>query len=287
MNKEVVLARGSKAYDVLNKITIDAKLVNTSIGERTLAKEHMKMCSAGDLFLLDRGYPSYDLFMTIKEMSGEFCARVPKNSWNAVKELLESEEKELICKIHPGKEKIKEYKAEGISYEPITCRFVKVELSSGEIEVLITSLLDEEEYPYEVFKKLYFMRWDIEESYKKDKHRLQLENFSGKSVIAIMQEFHAKILFSNLTSILSSDLDRDIEKITKKRNYSYQLNFTSALSKVKEVIATLFTTQNIRDLLDALKSMFLLNIQPIRPDRSNARNKSRQRRRYFRTYTQM
>lgn len=287
MNKEVVLARGSKAYDVLNKITIDAKLTNTSIGERTLAKEHIKMCSAGDLFLLDRGYPSYDLFMTIKQMGGEFCARVPRNSWNAVKDLLESEKKELICKIHPGKEKIKEYKGKGISYEPITCRFVKIELSSGEIEVLITSLLDDEEYPYEIFKKLYFMRWDIEESYKKDKHRLQLENFSGKSVIAIMQEFHAKILFSNLTSIFSSDLDSDIEKITKNRKYSYQLNFTTALSKVKDVIATLFTTQNIRDLLDALKSIFLLNLQPIRPDRNSARNKSRQRRRYFRTYTQM
>ncbi|MDA3893976.1 MAG: hypothetical protein PF517_20140 [Salinivirgaceae bacterium] len=70
MNKEVVLARGSKTYDVLNKITIDAKLVNTSIGERTLAKE----CCGGDLFLLDRGYPSYDLLVSLVVKTMHFSA---------------------------------------------------------------------------------------------------------------------------------------------------------------------------------------------------------------------
>ncbi len=40
MNKTVVLARVSKAYDVLNKTTIDAKLANRKVGEHALANQH-------------------------------------------------------------------------------------------------------------------------------------------------------------------------------------------------------------------------------------------------------
>ena len=55
---------------------------------------------------------------------------------------------------------------------------------------------------FTIFKKLYHLRWDIEESYKKDKHSLQLENYSGKTIIAIYQDFYANMLLENLTAIL-------------------------------------------------------------------------------------
>jgi hypothetical protein len=40
---------------------------------------------------------------------------------------------------------------------------VRIELDSGETEVLITSLLDQTRYPYAVFKDLYHQRWPVEE----------------------------------------------------------------------------------------------------------------------------
>ena len=85
MNGTVVLARLSKAYDVLNNISIDAKLVNTSIGEHTLAKQHLDHLGAGDLILYDRGYPSYDLFKYNLDKSCHFCCRVAVPNWSVAK----------------------------------------------------------------------------------------------------------------------------------------------------------------------------------------------------------
>ncbi|MFV1976089.1 MAG: IS4 family transposase [Candidatus Scalindua sp.] len=288
MNGTVVLARLSKAYDVLNNISIpaspvggDAKLVNTEIGEHPLAKEHLEHLGEGDLILYDRGYPSYDLFKKDIDKGCQFCARVAVANWSAAKKLVESGEKEIIAEITPGYEMKKQYKRQGIDFEPIKCRFICIELSTGEKEVLITSLLDVEEYPYELFDELYHLRWGVEESYKIDKHRLELENFSGKSVVAIKQDFFANILMGNLTAILSSNLGEKINK--KKRKYDYQVNKTTALSKVKEFLAFLFNSLDVLQFIETLVSEFLLNVLPIRLGRSFQRKKQ-QRKRYHKTY---
>ena len=58
---------------------------------------------------------------------------------------------------------------------------VKVFLDSGETEVLITSLLDQELYPYSIFKYLYHLRWRIEEEYKTIKSVMEVESFTGQT----------------------------------------------------------------------------------------------------------
>lgn len=284
MNKTIVLARISKAYDVLNKVSIDAKLVNLEIGEHALANQHLEFCSNGDLILLDRGYPSFDLFKNIRATGSHFCARVAVANWNIAKQLVESGEKEIIAEIIPGNDLKRKYKNQNIEVEPVKCRFVCVTLSSGEKEVLITSLLDNELYKHSIFKKLYQLRWDIEESFKKDKHRLQLENFSGKTIVAIYQDFYANILIGNITSILSFSLDNQIYRKTNKTKYKYQINITTSLAKVKEVLAVLFTKSDIIRVLGKLIQLFLSNILPIRPNRSFERDKHKKRKRYHRTY---
>ncbi len=283
MKKTVVLARVSKAYDVLNKLTIDAKLVNRKIGEHPLANLHLEFCGKGDLVLYDRGYPSFDLFRNTLASGSHFCARVTVSNWNVAKKLVKSGKNEIITEIMPSNDLKRKYKKEGIVAEPIKCRFVCIELSTGEKEVLITSLLDKEKYPHSIFKGLYHLRWGIEESYKMDKHRIQLENFSGKTTHAVFQDFYANILLGNLTSILSTSLDGQIDKRTNKAKYKYQLNFTTAVAKVKDIIALLFTKSNIIELLDKLVQMFLSNILPVRPGRSFERKKQK-RKRYYKTY---
>lgn len=285
MNGTVVLARASKAHDVLNHISIDAKLVNRETGEHALAKQHLEHLSEGDLCLFDRGYPSYDLFRNVLEKGLHFCARLPVANWNVAKKLVASGEKEVIAAIRPGYEVRKRYKAQGIEAGPIKCRFVCVELKTGEKEVLVTSLLDTGAYPHGIFEELYHFRWGIEESYKLNKHRLQLENFSGKSVTAVHQDFHANVLMGNLTSMLSSGLDGEVgQKAKKPRKHKYQLNFTTALAKVKEILPKLFSCANPVRLLQKLIVQFIENTGPVRPGRSYKRNKAK-RRRYHRTYS--
>jgi hypothetical protein len=43
----------------------------------------------------------------------------------------------------------------------INVRFVRVRLSTGEFEVLVTSLLDEAKYPAAGFLELYGLRWGV------------------------------------------------------------------------------------------------------------------------------
>lgn len=283
MSKTIVLARLSKAHDVLNNICIDAKIANLDIGEHILANQHLSCLGKGDLVVMDRGYPSFDLFRNTLAAGCHFCARVAVSNWSVAKKLAGSGEKEIIAEIKPGSDLKKKYKQKCIDYAPIKCRFICIELPTGEKEVLITSLLDMEEFPYEAFNGLYHLRWPVEESYKKDKHRLQLENFSGNSLIAIQQDFYAKILLGNITSILSSNLDQEIDAKRESSKYQYQINITTALAKVKEVLALLFTRSNILSLLEKLINMFLSNIAPIRPNRSFKRNKQK-RKRYHRCY---
>lgn len=283
MNNKIVLARLSKAYDVLNELTLDARLSNKKTGEHSLANLHLERLAKGDLLLYDRGYPSYDLFRNALEAGCQFCARVAVSNWSVSKKLVESGQKEIIAEIKPRYELRKRYKKQGIDYKPILCRFVCVELKSGEKEVLISSLTDMEQYPYELFKGLYHLRWGIEESYKTDKHRLQLENFSGTSPTAILQDFYANILLGNITSILSSGMEKEIYNKRKNTKHKYKINITTALSKVREVLALLFTISDILSLIEKLIEMFLSNLQPIRPGRSFPRNTGK-RRRYIKTY---
>lgn len=281
--KSVVLARISKAYDVLNKLTLDARLTNPQTDERTLATQHLSYCGKGDMMLLDRGYPSFELFRDILSSGAHFCARVSVVNWGIAKRLVESGEKQVIVELAPSEKFLKKHKTDGVIAEPIKCRFVCIELPSGEKEVLVTSLVDLQEYPHQVFKRLYHLRWDIEESYKKDKHRLQLENFSGKTIIAIYQDFYANMLLGNLTAILSASLEGKIKKKKGRTKHKYQVNITTALSKVKDTIVLLFKRLNISGLLNKLEQMFLCNLLPVRQGRSFDR-KMYNRKRYHKTY---
>lgn len=282
-NRAVVLARMSKMYDVLNNQSIDIKLVNRKIGEQALAIQHLDYCKEKDLVLLDRGYPSYELFREILASGVHFCARVTVANWGIAKKLVESGQKEAVVELMPSEKFLKKHKKEGLNAQPIKCRFICVELSTGEKEVLITSLLDDQEFPHDIFKELYHLRWGIEESFKKDKHRLQLENFSGKSITAIYQDLYANILMGNLTAIFSSSMEPAIKNKRSSAKHKHQVNMTTALSKVKDTIALLFTSANITELLDRLVKMILKNTLPIRPGRRFERNKFK-RKQYYKTY---
>ncbi|MCF8057606.1 MAG: hypothetical protein K9K37_13340 [Desulfocapsa sp.] len=49
---------------------------------------------------------------------------------------------------------------------PLRLRLIRLELESGETEVLITSLTDMEQSPHDLFADLYHDRWPVEEDYK-------------------------------------------------------------------------------------------------------------------------
>ena len=159
-------ARVSQMFDVMNKVTLDAIIAPKENGERTLAGAHFAHLKAGDLVLVDRGYPAFWLFALILRQNAHFCARMKLGSWTIVKQFVDSGLWEQTINLNPSPSALKECKARKLSEKPLTVRLIRVELDTGEIEVLITSLLDCVLYPVSAFKELYHCRWPVEEDSK-------------------------------------------------------------------------------------------------------------------------
>jgi len=173
----------------------------------------------------------------------------------------------------------------GLGTQPLKLRLIRIQ-AGHKVQILITSLIDTQSYPIEIFHELYHHRWPVEEDYKAIKCRLELENFSGKSVLSVYQDFHAKVFAKNLVSIMAFPLKDSLEIDSGDKKYIYQINFTQALSKSKGAIALLFyeTGNKIRKLIADLQNIFQRTVEPIRPGRKYPRNHKPKLRKFFFQY---
>jgi len=279
------MARISQLYDTLNKITVDAIISPKHIGERELAAQHLLNIMPTDLVLLDRGYPAWWLFALITSLEANFCVRISCTKWKIVRSFFQSNAKESIILLPPPTTSIKTARQMGLDLRPLKMRLIRIE-NAGKTQVLITSLTDTKLYPYEVFAELYHKRWPVEEDYKIIKCRIEMENFSGQSALSVYQDFHAKVLLKNMVSVLAMPVNDILANSMTTRKYDYQINFTQAISKSKDVIALLFqqTTSKLIQLIESLQDIFLKTIEPIRPGRKYPRRHNVSCRKYFLNY---
>jgi hypothetical protein len=158
-------------------------------------------------------------------------------------------------------------RARGLPTTPIRVRLIRVPLPTGEVEVLMTSLLDAVDFPTDAFAELYHLRWAQEESYKRFKCRVEVENWSGKSALSIFQDFHAKVLALNL--VLASTA----QGIVDRRDDSHPKQVNIALCAMKDALVRLLTRANPVELLRRLIEILADTVEPVRPGRSNPRRK--------------
>ncbi len=280
------MARVSQMFDPLNKLSLDAIISPKKTGERELATRHCRNLLSDYLLLLDRGYPAFWLFKLILTQGANFCARISWKRWKIVRKFYLSGAKEKIIELTVPPTSVGKCRELKLDTKPIKLRLIRVELSSGETEILITSLIDDYRYPHDVFMELYHQRWPVEEDYKTMKCWLELENFSGKSVLSIYQDFHAKVFSKNLTSALAFTTQGEIKQNNAQRKYDYQINFTQALSKTKDVFVLLFqkAKKTVIQLISELHDIFVQTVEPIRPGRKYPRNHKISRRKHFACY---
>ena len=169
---------------------------------------------------------------------------------------------------------------------PIRLRLVRVELDSGETEVLVTSLIDTEKYPHHLFAELYHDRWPIEEDYKVMKCRIEVENFSGKSPLSVYQDFHAAVFSKNITALLVASVRERVAKATASRTFVYKSNFTQALSTMRDTIVVLLqgSRKTIVAIISDLLETIAKAVEPVRPGRKYPRNHKRAQRKYCLNY---
>ena len=213
-----------------------------------------------------------------------FCARA-KITWSKVTQaFFESGKTDQVVEISPTVISKRTLLESGFDSKMIKIRLIRVELDTGETEILITSLLDQEKYPMSIFKELYFKRWPIEEDYKTIKYRMELGNFSGKTVESIYQDFYAKVFSKNFTAALSIPTQAIIDSNNASRKHKYKSNFTEALSNMKNTIVHLFQTVNPLSLIKGFQRLVITIIEPVRPGRKFKRKKGIKRRNFYISY---
>lgn len=261
----------SVMYDLLNDLAVDSKIVSSNSYEGDLAIEHLTSCMRNDLIIGDRGYPSYKLFSIMQQKSVHFLFRCSKSSFKEANVMFSEDIDSKIITL----KKIKSYGDLDI-LNKITVRFVKVILDTGEVEILATSLLDEELYPTSDFKKLYWKRWGIETYFGTIKNRLSLENFTGKTVEAVKQDFYSTILISNYESVMTDDAEKKLEIRSSKNINKLKVNKAVSFNTIKNNVINLFHSNynNTEELIDKMTELFMLNPNSIRENRSYERSTS-------------
>jgi len=269
-------ARISVLYDVLNRIGMDAHLEPHTVAETELARRHLSQCRPEDLLLTDRGYSGYWWFALMQARGVNYVARCSKGSFGAVQKLFAQNRAGVSREVTlsaPSQLK-RQLRQEGL---PLTLRvrLVTVRLSTGELEVLATNLLDPQRYPTADFALLYHWRWEIETYYGCLKGRLELEHWSGKTETSVLQDFHAAVFVSNLESVICRPGDEALAARTSARKFPAKLNRAVCLHTIKHhIIALLTSRQPASIVLNQLQNLYMANPVIVRPDRKVPRRKT-------------
>jgi hypothetical protein len=235
---------------------------------------------------MDRGYESFWLFNLIISLRAQFCARVSTNKWKIIKRFVRSGNREQIVKLGCTAASAKKCAEMGLDKKPIKLRLIRVDLPSGETEVLVTTLIDPKRYPAEIFGDLYHQRWPVEEDYKIMKCRIQIENFSGKTIHSVYQDFHAKVLSKNLTAIFIRSVDNTVKRINGQRIQVYKVNFTNALATMRHHIVVLFGrgTEQVLRVVQKIQSLVVKALSEIRKNRTVPRKFKASRSKFHQAY---
>ena len=215
-----VTAQSSCLYDVLNDIIADAYLEPIASDERTLLLRHLEhLCSMEsfekELVITDRGYPSIEIIEAFTNTNIRFLMRVRKK-FNTD-----------IDKLPMGDH--------SFTLKNIPLRVVKFSLPNGETETLITDLFDKR-MGINAFKSLYFRRWPIETKYAELKHKLEIENFSGRTETSVYQDFYITAYLSNMIAVAINETQPILDDLNEfsENLYDYKINKNHAVGVFKD-----------------------------------------------------
>lgn len=252
----------SVLFDVLHGWALDPILTNAYMNERTQLEKHMDFLhnelpdiAKKTILLIDRGYPSKDLFKKIQERGFNFVARCKSGFAKSVDEAPMGDS---VVTLKNG----------------VVVRIVKFELRNGGIETLATNIFD---LPMDAIIELYALRWGIETMYFKLKYELCVEKFSGKTANSIRQDFWASMVLLNSVAVFQHEADDAVRARQKDISTKYYNR-----ARTSDLIITLrdrfifaalcghpsLTKWEMDDVIRTLARV----VSPVRPGRSFPRN---------------
>jgi hypothetical protein len=225
-------ARASMLCDAVSGFIAHASITTTAVGERELALEHLKhflpRINDDDLFLFDRGYPSREFITFLRTNGIRHIMRVPKG-FNA--EADASTESDFTVVI--------------AGFE---VRVVKLPMPKGETGMFFLNL-GADKIPAEEVLSFYHLRWSAETKYNSLKNKLDIESFSGRTLVTVLQDFYATVFLSNIVAAAKIDAIR----IASARNEGkelkheeYTVNENLLIGRFRNSLIKIFFEKDIR-----------------------------------------
>jgi len=264
--KEVARASASCIYDSLNGLIINSTIEKYNTSERKMAremilniKEQKKFGDMKTLYLMDRGYFSYEMLSFFVYNNENFMFRVQSGNLRKHFAKMESNDEWVDIPLSSVAGTIKDKKLKAYVKEEkrtVKVRLTKVVLKTGEIEYLVSNI---EDINYSQMKELYFKRWGIEINYNFLKNRVKVENFSGKSKVTVEQDFYGKILNANILYLIAKVSGK---KNTEKHEYKPSMNIVSGLYE-KTILQNIMCSlseliRGLKKLIKQIKRAFIM-----------------------------
>lgn len=285
-------ARSSALYDVLNGMVIHTILERYDASERAMAKTHITAGltelprSHPNLVLFDRGYPSLEFFLWLRQHGVRYLMRVPATGF--LGEVVQAPLGDSSIQVPITADRARKLKRQGTPVPVgtvLTFRVLKFPLSSGEIETVITDLT-REELPADEGPSLYFRRWGIETHYDDKKSKFEIENFSGQTPIVLEQDFHATTLLSNMAVIAQREAQAAAAERIQASPHKYEeyhINRNLLVGKMKDRLIRILLEDDAAKREAAFQRLvhqLQRNVIPVRPGRTAPRNKRPRRNKY-------
>lgn len=270
--KDACTALASTAYDLIERVSFDCQIGSYSQSERNLLDRHLDKLEVfgAEKFMIvaDRGYASYDLMGTLIDKEFRFLLRL-SDSWASI-----------IAYMADASDRYFYYDHNGNRYN---IRALKIELED-KAEYLVTNL-GEDMLTLDEAKHIYGLRWKIETFYSILKTELELENFSGKTKNAVVQEFYATLALANVCQCFINDADKVIAEESKNKNntYIHQSNRRQSIGRIVPVFLECVFTDNKRKrnkLWREVERFCERFSEPIRPGRNPERKAPRDKKFY-------
>jgi hypothetical protein len=281
--KKYPQARFSVIYDLLNRIGLDGQLRPSSEGEVGLAVEQLDRAAVNDVIVTDRGYTGYPYLSAVSYMGLDFVSRCSTGSFAAAQQLFRRNRagRSVLTKIRAAPDHKGQLNDCGRQLE-LLVRFISLRLPTGELEVLVTSLLDEQKYPTEDFSEVYGFRWNQETFYFLLKSRLDLENFSGQTAEAVRQDFYSTLLLANLETILIEPAQNALTQESAAHKNIKTVNHAVSYHAIKHrLIELLYSQVPAAEVITDLQKMFRAVPVCRRKERKMQRQKPSLHRSYY------
>lgn len=266
-------------FDLLNQVISSAQFHTRHTAESVMAQRQIAALPSDVLMVYDRGYASH-IIPYLHLLYGSHCLiRMPVGHSKAVEAFVESGKNQAIITERlqwKARLALRELTGQDVPFDTtITYRLIRITLKTGEVEVLLTTLLDKKRYPYPQFGVLYGRRWGVETCFFTLKSYFQLSNFSAHKPDACWHDIFDTLLLYNLQTASFIPIRPAIRSINHRRRHDYQPNRNVTGGLLKRFVVRFFLRP--REELDAAlaeyRRLVLMSLEPIRPDQKRERRR--------------